>query len=104
MSLLDATYGEFPGMSSARWVAGVGGPAVGLNPAGMPTTALDPTTTSAPSSPAKQPTKPVVGEPGAGRSVGLSPATLLENPATWLVLSIAGAVALARYAATGHVL
>lgn len=101
MSLLDAYYGTFPTISGARFY-GSGGPDVG--PGSGQASALDPATTNAPSAATRQPSRPIVDEPGAGRSAGLSPAALLENPATWLVLTLAAAFALARFAAVGRVL
>lgn len=102
-SLLDMTYGAFPGMNAQRYYGAVGGPDVGPGSAGA-AASMDPSKAGSPSSPAKMPDRPIADDPGAGVSMGLSPASLLENPTTWLIVTIAAAVALARYAATGSVL
>lgn len=101
MSLLDQVYGEFPTMSGPRFY-GQGGPDVG--PGSGQAAVLDPAKTSAPSQATRSPSRPVVDEPGAGRSVGLNPAALMDNPVTWLVLTLGAALALIRYASVGRVL
>ncbi len=106
MSLLDQAYGTAPGYSSAM-VYGTPNPAIGgpdpaspgaAKPAG-PTAPTMPAPTRATASPGR----PLHDEPGAATAGKFSPATLLDNPATWLIVTIGLAIVAARYAATGKV-
>lgn len=99
MSILDATYGSFATMNGSRFY-GTGGPDVVSKAADS----LNPHTTVAPTRALAAPSRPIHDEPGAGKAAAFSPRTLLDNPATWLVLTLGFAIAAGHYAATGHVL
>lgn len=106
MSLLDSTYGTAPGYNSAQvygtpaLAVAVGGPDPVSPGAAGPTAPTVGTAKRATAAPAR----PIHDEPGAGTAAKFSPATLLDNPASWLIVTIALAIMLARYAATGKVL
>lgn len=106
MSLLDQTYGTAPGYNSAQvygtpnLTVAVGGP----DPASPGAAGPVAPTMGSPTRATTAPSRPIHDEPGSGTAAKFSPATLLDNPATWLIVTIALAIALARYAATGKVL
>lgn len=109
MSLIDAVYGAFPTMNGGRYY-GTGGrdtapPSTGpMAVTNTPAPALNPAATATPANATHAAPRPLADEPGAGARAAFSLGSLGSNPATWLVLCIAGALVAARYAATGKFL
>lgn len=108
MSLIDAVYGAFPTMNGSRYY-GTGGKnevpsSAPIAMTNTPAPALNPAATATPANATHAAPRPIADEPGAGARDAFSLKTLTTNPATWLVLCIAGALVAARYAATGKVL
>jgi hypothetical protein len=83
--LADAVYGPLPG-----------GAAQGVRP-------VDPSTVPDATRATNQPARPMDGEAGFNAK-SYAPSALMANPVTWLIVSIAGAIAAARYAAAGSIL
>ncbi len=83
--LADAVYGPLPG-----------GAAPGPRP-------VDPSTVPDATRATNQPARPMDGEPGFNARA-YAPGALMANPVTWLIVTLAGAVAAARYAAAGSIL
>jgi hypothetical protein len=82
-TLADMHYGALPGSPVAA-------------------AALDPATTPAATRAAEDAPRRMGGEPGA-KPKEASVAMIADNPVSWLILTLAMAVAAARYAATGRI-